>query len=91
MMEDEERLTVGGYAQVDYNQPVAAGAYNNGKLDVHRMVLMFGYKFNKKTQFISEVEFEHVSEVYVEQAFCSMKLLPGLSFAGTYADSYGNY
>ena len=41
----------------------------NAELDVQRLVLLFGYKFDDRTQFITEVEFEHVKEVYVEQAF----------------------
>ena len=68
MMQDEDKLTLGGYAQIDYNQPISNGAYSNGNLDVHRMVLMFGYKFDKKVQFISEIEFEHVKEVFVEHS-----------------------
>lgn len=82
MMQDEDRLTVGGYAQIDYNQPVGGGIQNSGGLDVHRMVLMFGYKFNDKVQFISEVEFEHVKELYVEQAFLQYEILPWLKFRG---------
>jgi len=82
MMQDEDRLTVGGYAQIDYNQPLINGSFSNGNLDVHRMVLMFGYKFNKKTQFISEVEFEHVKEVFVEQAFLQYEITPWLKFRG---------
>lgn len=82
MMASEKRLTIGGYAQVDYNQPLGGGVYNSGNLDVHRMVLMFGYKFNEKTQFISEVEFEHVKEVYVEQAFLQYEITPWLKFRG---------
>jgi len=46
------------------------------------MVLMFGYKFNKKVQFISELEFEHVKEVYVEQAFLQYEITPWLKFRG---------
>jgi len=45
-------VTIGGYAQVDYNQPEG----KNGNLDVHRVVILFGYKFNEKVQFISEIE-----------------------------------
>ena len=30
MMQDEDRLTIGGYAQIDYNQPVGGGTYNSG-------------------------------------------------------------
>lgn len=82
MMQEEDRLTIGGYAQIDYNQPVGGGLYNSGGLDVHRMVLMFGYKFNDKTQFVTEVEFEHVKEVYVEQAFLQYEILPWLKFRG---------
>ncbi len=82
MMQEEDRLTIGGYAQIDYNQPVGGGVYNSGGLDVHRMVLMFGYKFNDKTQFVTEVEFEHVKEVYVEQAFLQYEILPWLKFRG---------
>ena len=38
------KLTLGGYVQVDYNEPDGAPP---GKLDVHRLVLLFGYKFNE--------------------------------------------
>ena len=40
MMEDEKKLTVGGYGQIDYNQLLDNGSYNNGVLDVHRLVLV---------------------------------------------------
>lgn len=82
MMQEEDRLTIGGYAQIDYNQPLSGGTFQNGKLDVHRLVLMFGYKFSAKTQFISEIELEHVKEVYVEQAFLQHEITPWLKFRG---------
>ena len=82
MMEEEDRLTIGGYGQIDFNQPIENGTTHNAGLDVHRMVLMFGYKFNEKTQFISEVEFEHVKEVFVEQAFLQYEITPWLKFRG---------
>ncbi|CAM1346900.1 porin [Tenacibaculum crassostreae] len=62
---NQQGLTVGGYAEAHYNR--ATG--ENAKLDVHRLVMLFGYKFNERTQFVTEIEFEHVKEVYVEQAF----------------------
>ena len=62
---NQKGLTVGGYGEVHYNR--ATG--KNAELDVHRVVMLFGYKFNERTQFITELEFEHVKEVYVEQAF----------------------
>jgi len=71
-------VTVGGYGEITYNQPEGA----NGELDVQRLVLLFGYKFNDKTQFITEVEFEHVSEVFVEQAFLNYSISDNLNFRG---------
>jgi hypothetical protein len=73
-------LHIGGYAQVDFNLNTREGTiHNNGKLDVHRLVTFFGYNFNEKASFVSEVEFEHVSEVYVEQAFLDYKIKKNLS------------
>lgn len=71
-------ITIGGYGQIDYNQPEG----DNGKLDVHRMVLLFGYKFNDKVQFVTEVEMEHVKELYVEQAFLSYSLTDNVNLKG---------
>ncbi len=78
----ESKVQIGGYAQIDYNQPVNRGKMSNGKLDVHRMVLLFGYRFNERTNFVTEIEVEHVKEVYVEQAFLNYKILPWLDFRG---------
>ena len=80
MMQTDRKLTIGGYAQIDYNQPLNADTYNNGTLDVHRLVLLFGYKFNSRTQFITELEMEHVSEVYVEQAFLDYRINNYINF-----------
>ena len=82
MMQEENKLTIGGYGQIDYNQLLDNGSYNNGVLDVHRLVLMFGYKFNSKTQFITEIEVEHVNEVFVEQAYLQYEILPWLKLRG---------
>ncbi len=78
----DSKLVVGGYGKVHYNQPMSGSTYNNGKLDVHRVVMLLGYNFNEKTQFISEIEFEHVSEVYIEQAFLNYKLNNAINFRG---------
>ena len=74
LMLKDSKLVLGGYGEVHYNQPFGNSQYNNGTLDVHRVVMLFGYNFTNKTQFITELEFEHVSEVYVEQAFLQHKL-----------------
>ena len=71
-------LTIGGYGEITYNQPEGG----NGELDIQRLVLMFGYKFNDRTQFITEIEFEHVKEVYVEQAFLQYSLNDNVNLRG---------
>lgn len=62
------------YGEAFYNQPFKEGFRQNGNLDVQRMVTLFGYQFSKDIQFVTEIELEHVSEVFVEQAFLKMKL-----------------
>lgn len=71
-------VTVGAYAEMLYNQPEG----DNGELDIQRMVLLFGYRFNDKTQFVTEVELEHVNEVYVEQAFVNYAVGSNVSLRG---------
>ena len=58
-------VTVGGYGEITYNNVDG----KNAELDVQRLVILFGYKFDDRTQFITEIEFEHVNELFVEQAF----------------------
>jgi len=70
---EDNKLLIGGYAQIEFRQPVINGEFNNGKLDVHRMVLLLGYKFNDKISFMSEVEIEHASEIYIEQAYLNYR------------------
>lgn len=73
-----DAVTVGAYGEITYNQPEAL----NGEMDVQRLVLLFGYKFTDEVQFITEVEFEHVQEVYIEQAFVNYAVAPNLSIRG---------
>lgn len=73
-----DAVTVGAYGEINYNQPEAL----NGEMDVQRLVLLFGYKFTDEVQFITEVEFEHVQEVYIEQAFVNYAVAPNLSIRG---------
>ncbi len=82
LLASDSKLTIGGYAQIDYNQPIVEGEYSNGKLDVHRLVLLFGYQFSEKTKFLTEIEVEHVKEIYVEQAFINHEVKPWLNFRG---------
>ncbi len=71
-------VTVGAYSEMNYNQPEG----DNGEIDVKRVVLLFGYRFNDKTQFVTEIEFEHVNEVFVEQAFVNYNVGNNVSLRG---------
>ena len=72
-------VTLGAYAHIDYNQPVGDTLNHNGKLDVHRAIIFMGYKFNEKTHFVTEIEFEHIFEAGIEQAFLSYSIDPRLT------------
>lgn len=71
-------VTVSAYGEITYNQPESL----NGELDIQRLVLLFGYKFDDKTQFITELEIEHTEEVFVEQAFVNHNIADNLSLRG---------
>lgn len=75
-----QKLNIGGYAQVDMTSQLQTGKRSNTSLDVSRMVMSLGYRFSEKTQFLAEVEFEHVKELYVEQAFLNHNFSDALSF-----------
>ncbi len=74
ILSSDSKLTIGGYGEVHYNQIIDKQTRNNALLDANRMVLFFGYKFSKNTQFVTEIELEHVTELYVEQLFLQHKL-----------------
>ena len=82
LLSSKSKLTIGGYGEVHYHQPLNSDVRQNGELDVHRMVMLFGYQFSERTQFVTELEFEHVSEVYVEQAFLQHKINKSINFRG---------
>lgn len=71
-------VTVGAYGEILYNQPEG----DNGELDVQRLVLLFGYSFSDKVQFITEIEFEHVQEVFIEQAFVNYNIANNFNVRG---------
>ena len=71
-------VTIGAYGEMLYNQPDG----DNGELDVQRLVLLLGYRFNDKTQFVTEIEMEHVEEIYVEQAFVNYNVANNVNLRG---------
>ena len=71
-------VTLGAYGEITYNQLES----NNGELDVQRLVLLVGYKFSDQVQFVTEIEFEHIEEVFVEQAFVNYAIASNISLRG---------
>ncbi len=80
MLEEKPGLTLGGYGEVHYNQPMNGNVKESGTLDVHRIVMFLGYNFSSKTQFVTEIEFEYAKELWVEQAFIQHQFNPHLNF-----------
>lgn len=73
-------LSIGGYAEITYNN--VDGSETAAELDVQRLVMLFAYKFDDRTQFITEIEYEHVQEVFVEQAFINYSISDGVNLRG---------
>ena len=78
----DKKLSLGMYGHVDYTQPLDDSLRKNGKLDVTRLVMLMNYKFSDKLDFFSEVEFEHVKELWVEQAFLQYRFNDALMLRG---------
>lgn len=74
-------LTIGMYGEAHFNRPMGDRRYN-GQLDVHRLVPFIGYNFSDKTSLFTEIEIEHVEEIYVEQAFLEHRLGRAINFRG---------
>jgi hypothetical protein len=74
LMNKDSKLSIGGYGEVHYNQPLNEKQKDLGTLDVHRIVMFLGYNFSKNTQFVSEIEYEYAKELWVEQAFLQHKI-----------------
>ena len=71
-------VTVGAYGEMLYNQPEG----DNGEIDVQRLVLLLGYRFTDKVQFFTEIELEHVNEIFVEQAFVNYNVTNNVNLRG---------
>lgn len=65
----DKGLSIGSYGEAHYNAPIEEGKFRNGTVDLHRVILFVGYKFNPKFQFFTEIELEHVNELAIEQAY----------------------
>lgn len=80
-------LSIGGYGEVVYENYAAkldneARSGKTDKIDFLRNILYVGYKFNDKWVLNTEIEFEHVKEVFVEFAYVDYLMRPELNFRG---------
>lgn len=83
----EKRVHIGGYGEMHYNSLTANGD-DKRQLDLHRMVLFFGYDFSDSVRFISEFEVEHTlvsggsefGAVEVEQAYVELDIFNDAQF-----------
>jgi hypothetical protein len=80
MLNEKPGITIGGYGEIHYNQPLKSNQFNLGTLDAHRLVMFLGYNFSSKTQFVSEIEFEYANEIWVEQMFLQHRLSKFINF-----------
>jgi len=67
------------YGELHYYQPVGGDTRELGQFDAKRIVALFGYQFDKNTQFVTEWELEHADEIFLEQAFVKHRLKGHLS------------
>ena len=74
------KVNIGGYGELHYNA-LSQNDTDIRELDFHRFVLFFGYEFNDRARFVSELEVEHViasagnrGAVELEQAYIEIDL-----------------
>lgn len=67
------------YGEVHYYQPLTSGVRDQGQFDAKRIVALFGYQFDRKTQFVTEWELEHADEIFLEQAFIKHRVAGNMS------------
>lgn len=80
LLNSDGKLSIGGYGEVHFNQPITKNQKELGTVDLHRMVMFLGYNFSKSTQFVSEIEFEYAKELWVEQAFLQQRINKFINF-----------
>jgi hypothetical protein len=83
----KNRVHIGGYGEMHYNS-LTANDEDKRQLDLHRMVLFFGYDFSDNVRFVSEFEVEHTlvsggsehGAVEIEQAYIELDVFNEAQF-----------
>ncbi len=82
----EKKTSIGGYGELHFNHETAPNGIVKQTLDFHRFVLFFGYAWNEKWSFKSEIELEHnfvqggQGELELEQAYVNYHYADWLGF-----------
>ena len=84
-----DRMKIGGYGELHYNNINNDGIDDKKEIDFHRFVLFFGYEFTEKLRFWSELELEHAlagdgkpGELELEQAYIEYDIRDDLQTKG---------
>jgi len=72
-------LSIGGYGEMLYQRQDGP---RNDRLDFLRAIVYFGYKFDDRFVFNSEIEIEHADEVFLEFAYLDWLYRPELNLRG---------
>ena len=67
----DQGLSIGGYGHGYYRNSSIDGA---NETDIYRQIFYFGYRFNDWILLNTEIEIEHVEEIYVEFAYLDFLL-----------------
>lgn len=83
----ERGLSIGGYGELlyqnfDSSRDDGAPSGLKDELDFLRAIVYFGYKFNDKFVFNSEIEVEHADEIFLEFAYLDWLYRPELNVRG---------
>ena len=85
--DSSSKFSFGGYGEVTYRNFASDtdGGAPSGltdELDLHRVVMYFGYEFDDTWSFNSEIEYEHSDELSVEFAQIDGRFTDALNFRG---------
>jgi hypothetical protein len=83
----ERGLSIGGYGELlyqafDSSRDDGAASGSTDELDFLRAIVYFGYKFDDRFVFNSEIEVEHADEIFLEFAYLDWLYRPELNVRG---------
>ncbi len=85
--QQDQGVSIAGYGEMLYENFAGRNQSGSGidkgtRLDFLRAIVYFGYRFNEKFLFNSEIEVEHANEIGVEFAYIDYLAHPALTLRG---------